>query len=285
MLTVYILSLPRSGSTVLTSILDRKDGVVCMPESAFPQLLGEIGKKERADKRWMAALYLASSFSGTLLTIDDAEACMVGDNAEILSRLGHAMAEKTGRPPERVRLVVWKTTRMVSCLRGPLSTDGRFIVLRRHPHNVYDSQFRVPFGVNNRKPWRFAMFRASYEAAFKMIPPNRRFDLEYEDIPARLSDMIDFAGLTDMGEWLSGGSSFEGVVESRPWHGDIRSGFLNTDANKREAVTPATAAALDRMSTLMESCEPLMSLLRRRFDRQNHLDIRARAATLATKSP
>jgi len=280
MLTVYILSLPRSGSTVLTSILDRKDGVVCMPESAFPQLLGEIGKKERADKRWMAALYLASSFSGTLLTIDDAEACMVGDNAEILARLGHAMAEKTGRPQERVRLVVWKTTRMVSCLRGPLLTDGRFIVLRRHPHNVYDSQFRVPFGVNNRKPWRFAMFRASYEAAFKMIPANRRFDLEYEDIPARMKEMLDFAGLSDIGEWLTGGSSFDGVVESRPWHGEIRAGFHNTDATKRKAVDPATAASLDRISGLMDSCGPVMSLLRMRFDQRNFDDIRARARLL-----
>ena len=280
MLTAYILSLPRSGSTVLTSILDRRDGVVCMPESAFPQVLGVITEKERQDKRWMAALYVASSFSGTLLTVDEAESCMVGDNGEILSRLGYAMAEKTSRPAASVRLVVWKTTRMVSNLKGPLSTGGRFIVLRRHPHNVYDSQFRVPFGVNNRRPWRFALFRASYEAAFRAIPAGLRYDLEYEDIPQRMEEMLSFVGFADQGEWTSGGSSFDGVVESRPWHSEIRAGFQSTDARKREAVPAGTAAMLDRMEGLMKIAGPVMPLLRHRFDQRNYEDIRSRARLL-----
>ena len=280
MLTAYILSLPRSGSTVLTSILDRRDGVVCMPESAFPQVLGVITGKERLDKRWMAALYVASSFSGTLLSVEEAESCMVGDNSEILSRLGSAMAEKTSRPAGRVRLVVWKTTRMVSCLSGPLSTGGRFIVLRRHPHNVYDSQFRVPFGVNNRKPWRFAMFRASYEAAFRSIPAGLCYNLEYEDIPQRMEEMLGFVGFADQGEWTMGGSSFDGVVESRPWHSEIRAGFQSTDARKREAVAAGTAAKLDRMERLMKTVGPVMPSLRKRFDQRNFDDIRGRARLL-----
>jgi hypothetical protein len=280
MLNAYILSLPRSGSTVLTSILDRRDGVVCMPESAFPQVLGVITEKERVDKRWMAALYVASSFSGTLLTVDEAESCMVGDNGEILSRLGYAMAEKTSRPAERVRLVVWKSTRMVSNLRGPLSTGGRFIVLRRHPHNVYDSQFRVPFGVNNRKPWRFALFRASYEAAFRAIPAGLRYDLEYEEIPQRMEEMLAFVGFADQGEWASGGSSFDGVVESRPWHSQIRAGFQSTDARKREAVPAGTAVMLDRMEGYMKTIGPVMPLLRKRYDLRNLADIRGRARLL-----
>lgn len=282
MLTAYILSLPRSGSTVLTSILDRRDGVVCMPESAFPQVLGVITEKERQDKRWMAALYVASSFSGTLLSVDEAEPCMAGEDSEILHRLGQAMAEKTSRPAERVRLVVWKTTRMVSCLKGPLSAGGRFIVLRRHPHNVYDSQFRVPFGVNNRKPWRFALFHASYEAAFRAIPPGLRYDLEYEEIPQSMEQMLAFVGFTDQGEWTTGGSSFDGVVESRPWHSEIRAGFQSTDARKREAVPPGTAAMLDRMSGLMKVASPVMPALRSRFDQRNFEDIRGRARLLMT---
>jgi hypothetical protein len=251
-----------------------------MPESSFPQVLGVVGAQERMDKRWMAALYVASSFSGTLLSVAEAESCMVGDNREILERLGWAMAEKTSRPPGKVRLIIWKTTRMVSCLDGPLAAGGRFIVLRRHPHNVYDSQFRVPFGVNNRKPWRFALFRASYEAAFRSIPGDLRYDLEYEEIPQKMEEMLDFVGFADEGEWTTGGSSFDGVVESRPWHSEIRAGFQSTDARKREAVGAGTAASLDRMERLMTLASPVMPLLRNRFDQRNFEDIRQRASRL-----
>ena len=54
----FILSLPRSGSTVLSAMLDRKKGIVSPPESSFPQMLGTLTPEERADKRWLAALYL-----------------------------------------------------------------------------------------------------------------------------------------------------------------------------------------------------------------------------------
>jgi hypothetical protein len=72
----YILSQPRSGSTVLTAILDKRKGVVCMPEASFPQVLGQISKKERMDRRWMADLHVGSTFTATALNLEDAEKCL-----------------------------------------------------------------------------------------------------------------------------------------------------------------------------------------------------------------
>lgn len=123
---VYILSQPRSGSTVLTALLDKRKGVVCMPESSFPQVLGQISGKELGDRRWLAALYLGSTFPPTPLTLDDAERCMTGSEAEILCNLGKALASELGRNPDEVRHVVWKTTRMVGMHQGPVAAGGRF---------------------------------------------------------------------------------------------------------------------------------------------------------------
>ncbi len=169
----FILSLPRSGSTLLSAILDQRLGIISPPESSFPQILGKISAQERSDTLRLAALYIASTFSGTPLSLEESRECMEGGDGEILTKLGLALAGKLGRDPGQVKLVIWKTTRTVSFTEVPMATGGKFIVLRRHPLNVFESQFRVHFGKNNRKPFRFASFRESYEAAFASLPKNR----------------------------------------------------------------------------------------------------------------
>lgn len=265
----YILSQPRSGSTVLTAILDKRKGVVCMPESSFPQALGQISREERADPRWLAALYLGSTFPPTPLTFQDALACMKGDNEEILISLGRALAGKLGRDPGDVRTVVWKTTRTIGMHRGPLETSGRFIVLRRHPHNVFESQSRFDYGVRNRRPFRYAVFSQSYEHALNRLPEERKFEIEYDDTEKRLPALLEFLNIEDQGPWQSGGSSLDLVAQSCSWLTQITEEFRNTDPEKRARLAPEMIRSVDRALALTRPLRPFMGPLRAYFDKRS----------------
>ena len=279
----FILSLPRSGSTVLTSMLDQRKGVVSPPESSFPQMLGLATGRERSDPRRLAAIYIASTFPGTPLTLDEATSCMNGSDEEILTNIGRALAAKLGRNPEDVSLVVWKTTRTICLNRGPLATSGRFVILRRHPHNVFESQFRVHFGLHNRKPLRFAAFRESYEWAFSGIPEDRVLELDYEEIPACLAALLEFLGIEDLGLWENGTSSLEQVAINRPWLSEILKEFRNDDAEKRKRLDPAQTTRLDRDINRARLLRPLMPLLRWHYDMQTARHIRRKAEDILNR--
>lgn len=245
-----------------------------MPEASFPQVLGQISKKERADHRWLAALYLGSTFPPTPLTLNDAEACMTGSNDEILFSLGKALAAKLGRDPAQVTQVIWKTTRMVGMHEGLLSTEGKFVVLRRHAHNVFESQFRFDYGARNRKPFRYAIFAQSYEHALSKCPANRTFALEYDGIPGVLPPLFEFLGFPDHGEWLEGVSSMDLVASSCSWLAQVTGEFINTDAEKRTRLDPSMVLTVDHALAVTRPFRPLMGPLRRHFDNRSMEHVR-----------
>jgi len=273
----YILSLPRSGSTVLSAMMDKKMGVVSPPESSFPQVLGVISTKERADRRWLAALYLGSTFPPTPLSLDDAEECMNGGNEEILIALGKAVASKLDRDADHVKAVVWKTPRTVGMHRGPLSTNGKFIILRRNPHNVFESQFRVDFGKNNRNPYRFAIFRESYENAFARLPKDRCFEVCYDDLPGILPKLLNFIGIDDQGAWPGKKSSLDMAAENCYWMTEVTKAFDNKDPEKRSRLDARQVNRLELAMQLARPLRPLMGPVRHFFDKQSMGPIRERA--------
>lgn len=262
-----------------------------MPESSFPQVLGEISSEERNDRRWLAAMYIGSTFPSeprppTPLTLDDAESCMEGSNEEILAALGRFLARKIGRDPDQVNTVVWKTTRTIGLHAGPLTTSGKFIVLRRNLHNVFESQFRVDFGLRNRKPLRYAVFAHSYEHSFGRLPPERTFELDYEVIPDQLPAMIDFIGVEDLGEWEGQGSSLDLVMKAASWLTQVTENFKSEDVEKRARLDSRQVATLDRAWLLARLGRPVMGPLRRYFDLRSLDDIRAVARRIiATEGP
>jgi hypothetical protein len=280
----YILSLPRSGSTVLATLLDRYKGVVSPPESSFPQVLGAIRAKERADRRWLAALYIGATFPPTPLSLEDAEACMHGSNEEILIALGKAVAAKLDRDPADVRAVVWKSPRTVGMHRGPLSTPGRFIVLRRNPHNVFESQFRVGFGEKNRNPYRFAIFRESYEHAFSRLPKDRVLELGYDELPDALPRVLEFIGAPNLGKWESKQSSHDLAVVAFPWMSEVTQEFRNTDAEKLGHLDPRQIATLETAMKLARPIRPFIGPARFYFDRVSMGHIRERAQEMVAKT-
>lgn len=276
----YILSLPRSGSSVLAAMLEKRKGIVSAPESSFPQILGAITKKERADKRWLAALYLGSTCTPTPLNLDEAEACMHGSDQEILTRLGLALGSKFGRTPEQIKVIIWKTPRTISMQATTLSTNGKFIILRRNPHNVFESQFRVGFGVHNRRPFRFAIFRESYEYVFSGLPRERLLEIEYDTLPETMDNITRFLGIPDTEEWMTQSGSADLAAVTCDHMADITKEFRNGDPEKRARLKPEQVSALNRAINRTRWLRPFLGPIRRHFDvaSLNHMRSRAKRA-------
>ena len=268
---VFVLSEPRSGSTVLSAMIDRRKGVITLPESSFPQVLGMATNEERSDHKRLASLYLGSTMPPrprppTPLTLEDAAACMEGSDEQILINLGLALARKIGRNPVDVSTVVWKTTRTIRMNRGPLATSGKFVVLRRNRQNIFESQFRVDFGVRNRNPWRYAIFAQSYENAFESLPKDRTYHLDYERIPEKLTDLLKFMDVQNLGEWETGSSSLELLSQTTPWLTTVTQEFKNTDAEKRERLDPVQKRSLDLALLWTRPLRPFMKPIRDHYD-------------------
>lgn len=270
---------------MLSAILDQRRGIISPPESSFPQILGEISAEERNDPRRLAALYIASTFSGTPLSLEESMACMSGGDEEILTNLGLALAEKIGRDPAKVGVIVWKTTRTVSFMDVPKALGGKFVVLRRHPLNVFESQFRVHFGKNNRKPFRFASFRESYESAFAKLPENSTFELDYENIPTELPKLLKFLEIEGAELWEEGHSSLKHVAENRPWLSQILDIFENTDEEKRRRLDQKQAEGLATAMKITRVLRLLFPLLRKHYDHNSLGDIRHKAAEVLRVHP
>lgn len=281
----YILSLPRSGSTVLSALIDRYHGIVSPPESSFPQVLSVISEAERKDSKWLAALYIGATFTPTPLSLEDAEACMNGSDEEILIALGKAVAAKLGRDPKAVKAIIWKTPRTVGFHKTPLSTNGKFVVLRRNPHNVFESQFRVGFGVKNRNPYRFAIFRESYEHAFHRIPENRKIEISYDSLPGSLADILKFLGLSDEGVWKEYKSSLSMAAESCGWMSEVTSEFVNNDPEKRSRLDSLQVKRLESAMRLARPLRKLLGPVRSHFDHQSMGPIRERAKQALAENP
>ncbi len=276
----YILSTPRSGSTVLTALLEKRKGIVCMPESSFPQVLGVISTKERSDPRWLAALYIAGTFPPTPISLQEAEECMHGSDEEVLVNLGMALAKKISRPVEEVTNVVWKTTRTIGLHQGPLATGGKFVIIRRNPLNVFESQFRVSFGRGNRNPLRFAIFNESYQHAFKRIPKHRLYELHYDNLPDELNLLLNFLEVPDKGEWSDGRGAMDLVSEKCSWLTQITQKFENTDIIKRSRINKRSVFMFHVSMKLARPFRSLLGPVRAHFDGKSIESIRQRAHDL-----
>jgi len=282
---VFIISEPRSGSTVLTAMLDRRRGMLSMPESSFPQVLGYLTSEERKDPQRLAAIYIGSTFVPTPLSFKEITDCMTGDDREVLDALAYATATKVGRNPSDVGFVTWKTVRTIGMHRVIHALDAKVVVLRRHPHNVFESQFRFSYGVRNRRPLRYAFFHQSYEKAFSTLRVSRRLDIAYDDLPAALSTLTEFIGLADLGMWPDDSSHFTQVVDQCSWLSDITKEFENRDPEKRAKLDPAMIHRLDFCLAATRLIRPLMGLVRRHFDDRSLGHVREIADRVIRKNP
>lgn len=246
---VFMVSLPRSGSTVLTTMLDRREDILSMPESFFPAMMDHIDESTYMDKDLVAALFIQSCSDGSPLDFHEARECITSDRLETLNRIALKVATKIGRDPESVSVVVWKATRIVGSWRWAASTGGRFVILHRPLTNVFESQFRVHFGEKNRNPIRFALFAASYEWAFKCYPRDRTYHLRYSQIPLKLDELAQWMGsLKDAVCGRSG--AVDRMAGKNEWHSSIDKPFVDNDHAKARNLPKMTIIILNSATWL-----------------------------------
>ena len=165
-------------------------------------------------------------------------------------------------------------------VRCTLSTKGRFVVLRRNPHNVFESQLWVSFGDNNRNPYRFAIFQESYEHAFARIPDERRVDISYDDLPDVLPTLRRFLGIPEMSPWGSEVSNLELAAKACSWMSEVTQGFRNRDPEKRARLDPKQVELLERAMKLARPLRSFIGPIRRFYDCQSLHSIRSRIPEL-----
>lgn len=274
----FIISLPRSGSTVLTRMLSSRDDVICLPETFFPHLLDYISPAEWGDRRWVAALFVASCSDGSPLTLEEAMECIGESHEGSLQRIALKVAAKDGRDPSAIKAAVWKATRLVGSHRTIDRIGGRCVILHRPLLNVYESQFRVPFGDRNRAACRFALFAASYDAAFRHYPDAQTIHVEYAQIPEQLETIFFWIGSESTQAATSSGA-VQATAGQRAWHSQIDKPFHNDDAKKIANLDPSQIRSFNTASTLLRLLSPIGSLARRLADRReaNALKDKARS--------
>lgn len=277
--SIFIVSVPRSGSTLLTNLLDTSEDVVCPPESFFPAVLEMLDASEMHDRRKIAALFVVSCSDGSPLTLDEAEACIKLSKHETLDALAIAIAVKLGRDPAPIKTVVWKFTRMVGCWKFASEIGGKFIILHRNLHNVYESQFRVPFGAKNKNPARFALFSASYDAAFSGYPNERTLWLDYPEIPSRMTEIVKWIGSSGR-KRESNNNTLNAVSDKNPWHANINKPFDNRDAEKLRNLKWWQSTGFRLSRTLLKPLGPLNRKARLLADKRQMAALRTQAADL-----
>lgn len=228
---LFIVSLPRSGSTVLTTMLDQYEDFLCLPESYFPALLETLTVEDFARPDSIAALFLASCLDGSPITLEEAQQCIGKNRSETLAAVENKVAEKFGRTPDSFRVVVWKYTRFVGMLPNYQRGSSHFVVLKRNPLNVFESQFRVHFGEKNRSSARFALFEASYIAAFSKYPRDLTLRINYPDLPEAVRRIVELSSASDIKRLNQSGGLGEHSGRN-PWHSEITKPFKNTDPDK-----------------------------------------------------
>jgi hypothetical protein len=211
----FIISLPRSGSTVLTRMFSSRDDVVSLPETFFPHLLDHLSRDEWQDSHWVAALFVVSCSDGSPLTLDEAMECITDSQEESLRKIALKVAAKDGRDADSIKAAVWKATRLVGSHTNSGKLGGRVVILHRPRLNVYESQFRVPFGDRNRNACRFALFAASYDAAFRHYSAAHTIHVEYARIPEQI-DAI-FSPAPGLRECYKNLVSFEDILYPIPY--------------------------------------------------------------------
>jgi hypothetical protein len=279
----FVISLPRSGSTVLTRMLSSREDVMCLPETCFPHLLDHLTNAEWEDRRWVAALYLASCSDGSPLTLEEAILCISPSHEMSLRNIALKVAAKSGRNPKNIRAVVWKSTRLVGSSKSIAGIGGRYLILHRPRLNVYESQFRVPFGKLNHAPSRFALFAASYDAAFRRYPRQVTMEIEYAHIPEQLDAIFSWIG-SESPQVDNSSGALQTTAGRRAWHSQIVKPFHNDDVKKISNLSSSQIHIFNTTSTALRMVPLIGTLARRQADRRTAQAMKTMARSILKAS-
>jgi hypothetical protein len=263
-------------------MLSAREDVICLPETFFPHMLDYITADEWLDKRWVAALFVASCSDGCPLTLEESAKCVRDTHKETLESIAAEVACKEGRDPTTIQAAVWKATRLIGSNQSIRAIGGRAVILHRPRLNVFESQFRVPFGSHNHNPSRFALFAASYDAAFSKYKNIATMHVEYARIPEVLDEVFSWIGSVCANAATTTGS-VKSMSGGRAWHSQIHKPFRNDDDQKISNLSNTLIHRFNITQSLLQLLPPVGALARHLADRRQASELKKKASQILSK--
>jgi LPS sulfotransferase NodH len=250
---VFVVGMPRSGTTLLTSILAAHPKVAVAPESHyFPEVWRRFQRPTREDvPRLLEAFFANPHVRAYEFTQPDRDAirdAVTSDpdraHAALLGTATRVWARRHDRP-----VVVEKTPRHLEYLPAiiRLFPDSRFVVMQRDPRDVALSLSRVEWNdvdfITGLRRWRDYARRGR---AFVHAHPDRAIRVRFEDLVAdteaqakRLCDLVGLEYSQAMRRPAPDAAGFD--PEHEPW--------------KRRAAAPVDPSRANRWKTRLSSID------------------------------
>jgi len=243
---VFVYSVPRSGSTYFTKLLEDKKGYVVMPETY---------------------LHLALTSEDFELSEKSVSSCMPDDFPISNIELYNYLIKSNDKLNDFLSLIkekfapeylVLKTTRLLGYAnKVNINYEYRNIWIDRNPLNIFESLTRVSFGENNSNPLRFAVWYSSYY--FTKI----RFNSEI----VCYSESVNYVRNLPEGSTVLKSYSSE-YHSTKSWHANLNKNFNNTDLQKLENLSKYDIIAIQLSIFILKLFAPIFNYLRISYDKK-----------------
>lgn len=213
---VFVTGCPRSGTTMLASMLGRGRNVAVLPEMQYvPALLGMRDESPATIARFLEGNFRFRTLGLTLTEADVATAFAQGGPVALIATIVERYAAAHGLALDRSAPIDWiehspESSRHLDLLATAYPT-ARFIHIVRDPRAVYSSmrqllRWNVWEPRKAAKLWNISVGRCR---AFVERAPERAVEIRYEDLVAdpatHLRSICAFAGIAFDAAMIEGG--------------------------------------------------------------------------------
>lgn len=203
---VFVTGCPRSGTTMLASMLGRGRNVAVLPEMQYvPALLGMRDESPATIARFLVGNFRFRTLGLTLTEADVTNALALGGPVALIATIVERHAAANSIALDRSAPIHWiehspESSRHLDLLATAYPT-ARFIHIVRDPRAVYSSM-RQLLRWNVWEPRKAAkLWNSSVARCRRFVEqmPQRSLELRYEDLvadpEAHLRSICDFAGI------------------------------------------------------------------------------------------
>lgn len=243
---IFVYSVPRSGSTYFTKLLENKKGYVVMPETYLHLAL--------LSKDFIISEKSINSCMPDGFPITNKEIYNSIKNSEDKLRDFICLLQRKFNP----EYLVLKSTRLLGYANLiNLNFECRSIWIDRNPLNIYESLTRVSFGKKNSNPFRFAVWYNSYYYS--------RTRLNSEIVC--YSESVKY--IRNLPEGITVLKSYSSKYHStKSWHSNLNKSFNNTDLKKLDNLSNNYKLLIQLSILILKLFNPFFNYLRISYDKK-----------------
>ena len=245
---IFVVGVPRSGTTLLQSLLSASPDAYSLPETHFFEFILPRLSKEADETLTEEDLEQALSLLKLVMGLNPPERKRLALGAEAKNGLltGKTLFEfvlewyRPASDQTKELRVIEKTPLHVECMEEifTLYTNASFVHIVRDPRNAISSILNTPFVASTCLPWHAQRWNLILHLAwtFRQIAPRNIISIRYEDLvedtETTLKRVCAFVGLTyDLKMLVAfAEEANKNFVSSRePWKTNVRAGIIKHD--------------------------------------------------------